>query len=485
MLYLLGVLATAVAFGSGPAIVSSLAAFLAFNFFFIEPEYTFSVADEDEWLALALLLATGVITGRLAAALRSRAREAERREKEAVVIYDVVRLMGLPDLQRSLTAVAERVRTELGLAVVAVAVGTDGPVQAQADAGDGEAIALAHEQLRPPEMILGTGKAPTAASRGEPGRWIRIVPPTGPAGPERVRRDRVRVVPVNIGDQRVGSIVLVRAVRAPQFGEPEDRLLSAVALQVGLSLERLRLQREATEAEVLRRTDELRTALINAVSHDLRTPLASIIASAGSLLQEDVSWTQEERQEFAAAIVSEAERLNRLVGNLLDLSRIEAGSIRPEKGWYDIGSLVNEVAGRLRRLAATHVLVLDVPDDLPPTHFDYVEIDQVITNLIENALKYTPPSTEIRVSVRLGQDAVQMEVADNGPGIPAAALPNLFKPFFRAGGRPGPGGSGLGLAVAKGLIEAHGGRIWAENRAEGGARFVFTLPLGEQPAAVA
>jgi two-component system sensor histidine kinase KdpD len=485
MLYLLAVLASAALFGSGPAIVSAVAAFLAFNFFFIEPRYTFKVANEDEWLALGLLLATGAVAGQLAAALSNRAREAERREKEAVVLYDVVRLMSEPELQRALTSVAERLRAELSLAVVVVAVGDDNAVRAQADTGNSEAIALAHEAQRLPEMIMGGGKAPTAASRATPGRWIRIVQPALSSASKRARHDRVRVVPVNLGDQRVGSIVLVRAVGAPEFGEAEDRLLSAVALQLALAIQRLRLQREAMEAEVLRRTDELRTALINAVSHDLRTPLASIIASAGTLLQEDVRWKGEDRREFTQAIVEEAERLNRLVGNLLDLSRIEAGSIRPEKGWYDLGSLVNEVAGRLHRLAASHRLLLDVPDDLLPVYFDYVEIDQVITNLVENALKYTPPGSEIRVSARVSEGAVLVEVSDNGPGIPPEALPHVFKPFYGAEGATGARGSGLGLAVARGLVEAHGGRIWVENRTEGGARFVFTIPLGEQPAAVA
>ena len=484
MLYLLAVMASAHLFGSGPAILTAIASFAAFNFFFIEPRYTLTVADQDEWVALGLLLVTGVITGQLAAALRDRARDAERREKEAVVIYDVVRLMSEPGLERALTSVAERLRAELSLAAVVVAVGDENTVRAQADTGDSEAIALAQEAARLPAMILGGGQAPTASERGRPGRWIRVMPPEARTL-ARPRSDRVGGVPVSLKGTPVGSIILVRGRGTDQFGIAEDRLLSTVAHQLGLTLERLRLQRQAMEAEVLRRTDELRTALINAVSHDLRTPLASIIASAGSLLQEDVRWKAEDRREFTQAIVEEAERLDRLVGNLLDLSRIEAGSVRPEKGWYDLGSLANEVAGRLRRLAASHALVLDVPDDLPPARFDYVEIDQVLTNLIENAAKYTPVGSEIRVSLRAGVDAVRIEVADNGPGIPATVLPHLFKPFYRAPGDYRPRGSGLGLAVARGLVEAHGGRIWAENREEGGARFVFTLPVTERPAAAA
>jgi two-component system sensor histidine kinase KdpD len=476
MLYLLAVMASAVLFGRGPAILASVASFLAFNFFFVEPNYTLGVANNDEVLALLLLLVAGVITGQLTALLRQRAREAQTREREAVVLYDVVRVMADPELERALTAVAERIRVELELSAVVIIFGKESPIRVQADTGDSEAIALAREAMGPAEMVLGGGQAPTATQRGQPGRWIRVVPPTARAI-ARLRSDRVRSVPVNLRGQPVGSIILVPAPGARKFGPADDRLLSAVAHQLALALERLSLQREATEAEVLRRTDELRMALLNAVSHDLRTPLSSIMASAGSLRQRDVSWTEAQRGEFAEAIENEAQRLDRLVGNLLDLSRIEAGSIRPEKSWYDLGSLINEVAGRLRTVTAGHKLVVDVPDGLPPVLFDYVEIDQVLSNLIENAVKYAPSGAEIYVAARTAGDEVQVEVADRGPGIPEGAIPRLFDAFFRASDSGPPKGSGLGLAVARGLVEAHGGCIRVENRQGGGARFVFTLPL--------
>ena len=240
------------------------------------------------------------------------------------------------------------------------------------------------------------------------------------------------------------------------------------------------LQREATEAEILRRADDLKTALLNAVSHDLRTPLASIITSAGSLRQLDVTWTQEDLRWLALAIEEEALRLNRIVGNLLDLSRMEGGSLRPEKGWYDVGSLVDDVLGRLRPLIQEHPITVAVPDDLPPVFLDYVEIDQVLSNLIENATKHTQPGAEIEVSAHRAEREVWIEVADRGPGIPPGGLPHLFEPFFRVSTQGSqPKGTGLGLAVAKGLVEAHGGRIWAQNQPGGGARFIFTLPVTE------
>jgi len=249
---------------------------------------------------------------------------------------------------------------------------------------------------------------------------------------------------------------------------------------MALVVERERLRREATDAEVLRRTDQLRTAMLNAVSHDLRTPLASIIASAGSLLQGDVVWAEAERADFAQAIEDEAQRLNRIVGNLLDLSRIEGGALRPEKAWYDLGALIDDVVGRLRPITDSHRVTVDVEEDLPPVPLDYVEIDQVLWNLVENAAKYAPAGTEIQVRARRKDHEVRVEIADEGPGIPVSSLPHLFEPFFRADfGRPRSEGLGLGLAVARGLVEAHGGRIWAENRTECGAAFGLSLPLGD------
>src|SRR5262249_54890531 len=167
-------------------------------------------------------------------------------------------------------------------------------------------------------------------------------------------------------------------------------------------------------------------ALLHAVSHNLRTPLASIIAFSGSLRQTDVSWTDGERQEFAVAIEQEAQRLNRIVGNLLDLSRLEAGGLRPEKSWGGLGALIAVVLGRMRPTLATHPLAVDVPDTLPPILLDYVEIDQVLSNLLENAACYTPPRAEILIAARLLDNCVQVDVADRGPGIPPSVLAGLF-----------------------------------------------------------
>jgi two-component system sensor histidine kinase KdpD len=287
----------------------------------------------------------------------------------------------------------------------------------------------------------------------------------------------VAIVALKLGERVLGVLRLDGPIGDSPFRSDPESLLMAVASEAAIAVQRAELARAAAHAEALRQADELKSVLLNAVSHDLRTPLSSIIASAGSLQQTDVKWTDEERLGFAAAIEHEAQRLNRLVGNLLDLSRIESGSLRPEKGWYDLGALVGEIVGRLQPVTAKHEVAVYVSEDLPPISLDYIEIDEVLTNLIENATKYAPPGSAIEISARRREGGeVLVEVADSGPGVPPDALNRIFDPFYRVAGSKAHG-TGLGLAVARGLVEAHGGRIWAENRPEGGARFSFTLPL--------
>jgi two-component system sensor histidine kinase KdpD len=273
----------------------------------------------------------------------------------------------------------------------------------------------------------------------------------------------------------------IASVGHATLSSADARLLDTAADQIGAAVERDRLRVEATEAEVLRRTDELKSALLDAVSHDLRTPLAGIIASAGSIRQTDVDWTPAERAEFAATIEEEAERLNRIVGNLLDLSRIQGGALKPARAWHDPAVLLRDSAERLRSSARAHRLEVDVPDDLAPTYLDPVEIDQVVANLLENALKHTPHGSTVRLIARDADGRLEVAVEDNGPGLPPAAFPRLFDPFYRAGRPDLVPGTGLGLAVARGLVEAHGGRIRAENRPGGGARFAFSIPSPERP----
>src|SRR6266568_3690130 len=293
MLYLIGVLATATLAGSGPAIVASIGAFLAFNWFFVEPVHTLTVAEPDEWFALLLFLLTGALTGQLAGAQRRRALEAAQREQEATILYAVAHLLAAPELAASLRAVADQLRDTLRLRAVVIELLTDAGEQ-RVTSGDAEVVRRSVGSIR-------TWMAsPTLRVAGRGHRWIRIVPPTGGVADD----DRVHVVPLRAGERRIGALAIVRGDTSVESAN--DRLLTAVAAQIANAVERARLHERATQAEILQRTDTLKTALLNAVSHDLRTPLASIIASAGSLRQEDVAWTPEERADFAETIEHEA-----------------------------------------------------------------------------------------------------------------------------------------------------------------------------------
>ena len=253
--------------------------------------------------------------------------------------------------------------------------------------------------------------------------------------------------------------------------------------QAASVIERARLRRESLQIELLKRTDALRAALLSSVSHDLRTPLSSIKAAASSLLQEDVQWDEEARRSFALAIEHEADRLNRLVGNLLDMSRIEGGALKPEKEWYPVDELIHDVLDHMQPVLQERTVQTHLPDDLPPVELDYLQMDQVLTNLIENAVRYTPPESPIEVSAQIDGEQMVISVADRGPGIPQADKERIFDKFYRVlatqRNAVSVPGSGLGLAVSKGLVEAHGGHIWVEDRPGGGSIFRFTLPVGK------
>jgi two-component system sensor histidine kinase KdpD len=268
------------------------------------------------------------------------------------------------------------------------------------------------------------------------------------------------------------------------FTEEDQELLGSFANQAALALERGLLSEEAAKVAALAESDQLKSALLAAVSHDLRTPLAVTKACVTSLLDQSVYWTDGERDEFLRSIDEETDRLTLLVSNLLDLSRIEGGVLRPDMEWYDISELIEDVFGRLAAYAkqTEHRLRTNVEADLPVAHFDYVEIAQVVMNLGENAIKYTPEGAEIVIAAIQTETAIEISVKDNGPGIPRKELPQIFDKFHRAEVTKRVPGSGIGLAICKGIVKAHGGQIWVESEPGKGATFRFTLPIEEQGA---
>jgi len=501
LLYLLIVLTLASTRGLYSAIVASVVAFLSFDFFLTQPLYTFTIFKVEEWLALFIFLVTAIITGQLASALRLRAEQARKREYETRVLYELVRDTNREEnVERQLSIIARAVVdvfSSWGVRDCAILL---------PDAS-GKLVIQANTRSSKEQVTLLADEAATATwvmSQAQTAELHDVsLTPQGYAPRAVVRstnlkypmRRYVRMVPLKLGQRVVGVLRLSMEDDPRLFSaerslgverersHPGTTFFWTFVDQAASVIERERLRRETLQVEVLRRTDALRAALLSSVSHDLRTPLSSIKAAASSLLQEDVQWDDEARHSFALAIVREADRLNRLVANLLDMSRIEGGALKPEKEWYPINELIQDVVARMQPVLQGRVVHTDLPADLPPVKLDYLQIDQVLTNLLENAVRYTPAESPIDIGVRLDGEYMLISVADRGPGIPAADLDRVFDKFYRVMETQTKAtrttGSGLGLAVCKGLVEAHGGRIWVENRQGGGAIFQFTLPLGE------
>jgi two-component system, OmpR family, sensor histidine kinase KdpD len=471
LVYLMAVLGVSVLAGRGPGILASFVSLGAFDFLFVEPRFSPTISNPNEWGALLAFLIVSLVTSQLAAAQRERLLEAEAREREARLLHDLTDVLAGVPLGAALSAVSERLREELGAAAVSIAIETDGLAGARAEAGSEEGLA-ALRALPASVRVLGEGRPASASRTSAAGRWVRVLPAYRSAAG---RPRNVAHAPIRRGSDVLGH-VQVHWTSSAGIGARQARLLDTAAGQVAVAVERERLRERATAAELLRRTSELKSELLNAVSHDLRTPLSSIIGAAGSMLQPDVEWRPDERREFLQTIEQEAQRLNRIVGNLLDLSRIRGGTLAPALDWHDPALVVRESLHRMAPITRQHRMAVSVPDDLPPVYIDPVEIDQVIANLVENAVKYTAPGTEIAVTATVDEAQLRVSVTDQGPGVPAEAMPRLFEPFFRAPTTAAVRGSGLGLAVARGLVDAHGGRIWAETADGGGARFTFAIP---------
>lgn len=480
-LYLIVILAMAVRYGFGPAVFASVLSFLAFNWFHIHPVHTLHVAAPGELLALLLFLTVAVVTGRLAAAQRRRAEEARRREAEARAMHEIGRLLAeQEDLDLALAAVVDHLRTELRLVGCALLLADQGTM-AGAD-GPRLCVRTVAGEVPPnaPEAHPSdTADAPLAQSPSPYRGWL-----AGRSASSHGRwAQQVESIPLRAGDRTAGVLQLVSPAERVRWTPEEARLVVAAADRLGLAIERERLRREATAAEVLRRSDEAHRALLASVSHDLRTPLASIKASAGSLLQQEVHWSDDERRVFALAIEQESDRLNQIVQELLDMTRIEAGAIRPDRDWYLLDALVDEVVRRFHAASSGHRVMVDMPEDLPPVPLDYVQIGQVLYNLLDNAFKYTPPGSTVRISARSEGERVLLSVTDDGPGIPIEAMPRIFEKFYRvrSGDTAGTTGTGLGLAVARGFVEAHGGSLIAQSPPPGESRgTIFTLCLPER-----
>lgn len=472
--YLAAVVLVAYVAGTIGAIVAAVASFLLYNFFFTHPTFTFTISDPNDWLSVILLLFVGVVVGQLVAVQRSRTETAVAREREAGALFRVSRELATRATTHGVLAdIVAILRVETSTERIWIALGPD-DARERVAADTDRPLAAA-----PPSTYFVLQRLPG----DEPARWMRLHQPTGPRR-KHAGLDAYRVR-IEAGGATFGSIW---ALRSRNLGEPDrtaSRLLAAAADQVGQALAQDRLADEARAAEVARQSDAIKSALLQSVSHDLRTPLATIRAAVGTL-RPGVPIGVEDQRASADAIDREVEYLNRLITNLLDLSRIEAGALRAEKDVFELDDLVGRTIDRLRpRLRERPV---EISLDAPPVVVDPIFLDEAVTNVIENAIKYSPPGSVLRiVAAPLRDEAfVRLTIEDGGPGVPEDALPRLFEKFYRV---PGSGagsrsGTGIGLAVVRGLVEAMGGRAAAHPSPVGGLAVDLDVPLASIPSQV-
>ncbi len=432
------VVATAVG-GSVAAVVAVCAGFVAYNALFTTPYLTLVVADPGDVVGLVVFVVVGAVTAMIVTLRQREADAARRREREALALYELSRSFVEGELQVALDATVEAVRDLFAVGSVAIVTGLQGDeLEVVADAGS----------TLPASILL---RLRTAAERHD---WSG-----------RGTADE-HVLPLLAGARSVGFLVVVGDVP-----EPGLRLLSVFANNVALALHRAELAAEATRVEVLEETDRVRSALIRSVSHDLRTPLASIVAAGEDLADEELALSLADRRLLAGTVAEEGQRLNRLVTNLLDLSRIESGrlELRPEA--VELQELVDgALAGRDVPVA------VELPADLPPLWVDPLLIEQVLRNLVDNA-EHHAGSVPVVVRGRCEDGTAVVEVVDRGPGVPDARKERVFVPFHQVGGGSRPSHSGVGLAICKAYVEAHDGTIDVIDTPGGGATFRVTVPL--------
>jgi two-component system sensor histidine kinase KdpD len=458
--YLLAVVAVGMRWGTVPAVVTSVAAFLAYDFLFVQPLYTFTINSPEEWLNLLLLLAVAVAIGRLVAIQAEHAEEVAQRAREAQALFGISRALAeTRTVEEAAPIVLERLAAATAMDRIWFGLGaTPAEEKTIADTAPGQPLPV-------PAWQVVLQRSPG----NEPARWVRMHVATAMV---RRKADRATVhrARVEASGEALGSVWALRARDEREPDRAETRILSAAADQLGQAIVRDQAGLERTNAEIARRGEALKTALLDSVSHDLRTPLATIRAAAGSMLDESVAWTAADQREAFLAIDTEAERMGRLVRNLLDLSRIEGGALKPELEPCDLDDLVTQVVKRAGAATTKHVRV-ELAESLPPVLADQLYLGQVLANLLENAIRHGGEAIRVRASQR-PDGLVEISVEDDGPGVSKAALPHLFEKFYQAG-PPGEGkrrGMGIGMTVVEGLTRAMRGEVEAGRSELGGLR---------------
>ena len=464
MLYLLVVVAVAARYRPGAALVASVLGIAAFDFVFVPPYYTFNVHNAAYFLTFGVMLAVAVVMSRLTAQLRLQAEEATEREHRTAALYamdkDLAKAEGHADL---LAAAAGHVKAFVGgeavITLVDDAPSEDGrPDWADDPVFEGIDVRMA-------------------------ARWAHQHGQSAGMATNHCSEAEALVVPLRTATRRLGVAVVTPDSPDSVIDGAERRTVEALLGQAAVALERTLWAERHERAQLEVEAERLRTAILSSLSHDLRTPLASIEGAASTLLHDAATLPVDVRKELAETVLEESRRMTRLVANLLDMVRVETGGLAVHKEWQPLEEALGVAFLRLEDRLQAHPVETRLPNDLPLVPVDGLLIEQVFINLLENAAKHTPPETAIVLSAWVEGPAVVVEVADQGPGVPGGSTEAIFRKFYRAPGTDQSSGAGLGLTICRGIIAAHGGRIWVESRLGAGAAFRFTLPLEGPPVA--
>jgi two-component system sensor histidine kinase KdpD len=461
MIYLVGVVAAALRWGRGPALLAAITSVAALDFFFVPPRFTLVVADTQFFVTFAVMLLVAIVIGTLTARAKEQATLARGRERRTATLYSLSReLASTRSLDEMIAVVRGHVEETFGAQLAIFIAGEDGrleirPAGAPPFASDPKEVAVAR-WVHDHSETAGRG---TETLAGAGGLYLPLVGSHGPVGVMGV---------------------LFPATRSPPDTDPMH-LLQTIANQAALALERALLAREAHRQRLAAEGEKLRNALLAAVSHDLRTPLAAISGAASSLASGYDRLSPEAKKELILTLHEESQRMNRLATNLLDMGRLQARNVPLVREWQPLEEVFGAALEQLDLQLGDREVVLRVPDDLPLAWIDEVLIERVLVNLLENALRYSPAGSPIELAASASPGEILVEVLDRGPGLAAGEETRIFDRFFRGEAAVSRHGVGLGLAIARAIVEAHGGRIWAANRDGGGAAFRFTLPLAGAP----
>ena len=456
MLFLLTVLVVAVKLGRNAAILASVISVLCFDLFFVPPRFSLAVSNIQYLVTFVVMLVTALTTTHFTSNLRKRAQEAVRRERQTQALYQLAKqLAGVLTAEQVIDITDHFVRSQL-------------PATAVVLLPDAERQILAASTLA--SLPIETHLAHVAFESGQ-----------------FVRSEEVRGMGYASLYLPLKAPMRMRGVLAIAFddlpGEPSDEslsLLDALASLIAVALERLHYVEVAQDSEVKMLTERLRSSILSALSHDLRTPLTAMVGLADSLFLVKPALPPV-ALETAQALHEQAERLAGLVGNLLDMARLNAGEVTLRREWQPLEEVVGASIKLLGSALAEHPVKVLLDGELPLLEFDAVLIERVLCNLLENAAKYAPAQTPIELRARQSGAVVEVAVLDQGPGFPAHRREELFNMFVRGQSESGKPGTGLGLAICKAIVEAHGGTITANDRPEGGAQVCFTLPIGNPP----